>query len=163
MDHDPWPKCYKQHGQFWIYPPDPYFLMHKGLQRGLCPDSLYHPPVFLWLPHLLDKKGYLCQVPGCQNYKNRLVPLTIKGWNSKPIARHIVTLDSCYYIMTQRIQCHKAAGGCGRSWNLYDPVILEQMDHGLAASFPEFLTHRSGIDKTMMTLIRAGMAHRLSA
>src|SRR4051794_5074880 len=37
------------------------------------------------------------------------------------------------------------------------------MDHGLAASFPAFLTHRSGIDKTLMTLIRAGMAHRLSA
>ena len=31
------------------------------------------------------------------------------------------------------------------------------------AAFPAFLTHRSGIDKTLMTLIRAGMAHRVSA
>src|SRR5438552_18429613 len=31
MELDPWPKCYKQ-GQFWIYPQDPYFFMHKGLQ-----------------------------------------------------------------------------------------------------------------------------------
>jgi len=37
------------------------------------------------------------------------------------------------------------------------------MEHGLAAAFPAFLTHWSGIDKTLMTLIQAGMAHRLSA
>ena len=31
------------------------------------------------------------------------------------------------------------------------------------AAFPAFLTHRSGIDKTLMTLIRAGMANRVSS
>jgi len=34
---------------------------------------------------------------------------------------------------------------------------------GLAAAFPAFLTHRSGIDKTLMTLIRAGIAHQMSS
>jgi hypothetical protein len=162
MDMDPWPKCYKQ-GQFWIYPPDPYFLMHKGLQKGLSPDPLYHPVVFLWLPHLLDKQGILCSIPGCQNYRNPLVPLTIKGWNSDPIAWCVVALDSCYFVMTKHIQCYKGTGGCGHSWNLYDPIILEQLEPGLAAHFPAFLTHRSGIDKILMTLIRAGMAHQVSS
>ena len=37
------------------------------------------------------------------------------------------------------------------------------MEYGLAAAFPAFLTHRSGIDKTLVTLIRAGMAHRVSS
>ena len=100
---------------------------------------------------------------GCQNYKKATAPLSIKGWNDNPIACRVVGLDSVYYVMTQRIQCHKRHGGCGKSWNLYDPMILEQMEHGLAAVFPAFLTHRSGIDKTLMTLIRAGMAHRVSA
>jgi hypothetical protein len=35
---------------------------------------------------------------------------------------------------------------------------MEQLDPGLA-SFPAFLTHRSGIDISVMTLIRAGMAN----
>ena len=47
--------------------------------------------------------------------------------------------------------------------NLYDPVIMDQLPPGLAAAFPAFLTHRSGIDKTLMTLIRAGIAHQMSS
>jgi len=47
--------------------------------------------------------------------------------------------------------------------NYYDPVILDQLDPTLVAEFPAYLTHRSGIDKTLMTLIHAGVAHRLSS
>ena len=70
--------------------------------------------------------------------------------------------------MTMRIQCRArndqpAMGGCGKSFNLYDPVVSEQYDDHLVASFPVFLTHRSNIDKTMMTLIRPGMSHCVSA
>jgi hypothetical protein len=57
------PKCY-QNGQFWVHPPHPYFAMHKSAQRpgGLEPYTLYHPSVFLWLPHLLDKSGYALSI-----------------------------------------------------------------------------------------------------
>jgi hypothetical protein len=91
--------------------------------------------------------------------------MTIKGWNTDPVACHVVGLNHVYYIMTQHIQC-KATGssdGCGKSMNLYDPSILDQLEPGLAASFPAFLTHRSGIDKTLLTMIRLGIAHCLSA
>lgn len=47
--------------------------------------------------------------------------------------------------------------------NLYDPLILDQLNPGLVAEFPAFLTHRSGIDKTLMTLIHAGIAHRVNS
>jgi len=90
-------------------------------------------------------------------------PLTGKGWNDKPIACCVVTLNGLYYIMTQRIQCDSQYGGCGRSMNLYEPIIMDQLAPGLAAAFPAFLTHRSGMDKTLMTLIRAGIAHRMSS
>jgi hypothetical protein len=41
----------------------------------------------------------------------------------------------------------------------YDPLILAQLDPTLVTEFPAFLTHRSGIDKTSMALIHAGVAH----
>jgi hypothetical protein len=47
--------------------------------------------------------------------------------------------------------------------NYYDPVILDQLDPMLVAEFLAYLTHRSGIDKTLMTLICAGVAHQLSS
>jgi hypothetical protein len=72
-------------------------------------------------------------------------------------------MDSNYYVMTQHLQCDSRSGGCGKSMNLYDPIIMEQLEPGLAASFPAFFTHRSGIDKTLMTLIRAGVAHHMSS
>ena len=40
---------------------------------------------------------------------------------------------------------------------------MDQLEPGLASEFPAFLTHRSGIDKTLMSLIRAGIAHRVSS
>lgn len=88
--------------------------------------------------------------------------------------------------MTQRVKCSSSNGhqGCGKSWNLYDPFILAQLPKELAAEFPgviwlhlslsrenymanqfypAFLTHRSGIDKDLMTLICSGMANGLCA
>ncbi|KAJ6476876.1 hypothetical protein C8R45DRAFT_873192, partial [Mycena sanguinolenta] len=155
-----WPKCYEQ-GSFWIHPPAPFF----ALQKAVKPADLYYPSVFVWFPHLF-KLGtkFTCPHKDCQHFKDVLHPLEIKGFNDKPVARHVIGLDSVYYVITLRIQCKKDSDtGCGRSWNLYDPLILDQMDRGLADCFPAFFTARSGIDKTLMTLIRAGIAHRLSA
>ena len=89
--------------------------------------------------------------------------MVIKGWNTDPIACQVVGLDQNYYIMTMWIHCRDTGGGCGKSYNLYDTVVLDQFDQRLMAAFPAFLTHHSGIDKTLMTLIRAGMAHCVSA
>ena len=80
--------------------------------------------------------------------------MVIKGWNTDPIAHQVVGLDQNYYIMTMQIHCRDTGGGCGKSYNLYDPVVLKQVDQRLVAAFPAFLTHHSGIDKTLMTLIR---------
>jgi hypothetical protein len=158
------PVCYQQ-GHFWIHPIEPYFAMREAhlSPDGLTPYSLYQPTVFIWLPHLLEDTILMCQNQECKHYKLSTKPLTGKGWNDKPIARRVVTLNGLYYIMTQRIQCDSRYGGCGRSMNLYDPIIMDQLAPGLAAAFPAFLTHRSGMDKTLMTLIRAGIAHRMSS
>ncbi|KAJ7465925.1 hypothetical protein FB451DRAFT_1486114 [Mycena latifolia] len=60
------------------------------------------------------------------------------GWNSNPTARRVVDLDSCYYLLTKRLKCR----GCKKTCT--------------------FTTHRSAIDKNVMTLIRSGIAHGLT-
>ncbi|KAJ7458694.1 hypothetical protein B0H11DRAFT_2199426, partial [Mycena galericulata] len=152
-----WPKCYDE-GSFWIHPPAPIF----SLQKSLDPTGLYYPSVFVWFPHLIGTT-LTCPNKDCLHFKSLLRELKIKGYNDKPLARRVVALDHVYYVMTNQVHCRLDNGGCGRSWNLYDPLILDQLDRGLAECFPSFLTARSGIDKTLMTLIRAGIAHRMSA
>jgi hypothetical protein len=156
------PVCYME-GHFWIRPQDPYFAMCKAEKSpdGLNPERLYHPSVFLWLPQLLSDNSLTCPNAQCAKYQKGI--LSVKGWNDKPVAHRVIDLDGSYFIMTQRMECPKKKNGCGKSWNLYDVTIMEQLEPGLAAAFPAFLTHRSAIDKTVMTLIRAGMAHRLSS
>ncbi|KAJ7436935.1 hypothetical protein FB451DRAFT_1453390, partial [Mycena latifolia] len=149
-------------GSFWIHPPAPFFALQE---KDLKPTGLYYPSVFIWFPHLFKLGTTLtCPNQGCAHFQSTHRPLEIKGFNDKPLARRVIGLDRVYYVLTMRIQCKKKnQTGCGGSWNLYDPLILEQLDRGLADCFPAFLTARSGIDKTLMTLIRAGIAHRLSA
>ncbi|PPQ83062.1 hypothetical protein CVT25_005220 [Psilocybe cyanescens] len=164
------PSCYKAKS-FWINPPDHFFALKKSQEssEGLNPTHLYHPKIFLFLPEFLDKRPLTCQNPACECYQDASHPMTVKGWNSDPIARRVVGIDQVYYIMTKRVQCKKKTSpnsehpGCGKSMNYYDPIILDQLDPTLVAEFPAFLTHRSGIDKTLMTLIRAGIAHQLSS
>ncbi len=138
------PLCY-QNGSFWIHPSDSYFGLQSSTKssEGLAPMSLYHPRVFIWLPHLLDRQSILtCQNHECTFYKDVSHPLTFKAWNDNPIAHRVIDLKDNYYIMTQRFQCHKSGGGrtgCGKTMNLYDPMILDQIDPGLVAEFPVFL------------------------
>ncbi|KAJ7174303.1 hypothetical protein C8R46DRAFT_88386 [Mycena filopes] len=161
-------KCYDE-GTFWMHPRDPYFALQKSGKSptGVTPDSLYWPSVFVWLPEYLHKNGLAalglkCPNSACQKHHTG-VSLSPKGWNDDPIARRVVGLDRVYYVLTRRVQCASAGNGCGKSWNLYDSKIMEQLDPGLSAAFPAFLTHRSGVDKTVMTLIRAGMANSMNS
>jgi hypothetical protein len=48
----------------------------------------------------------------------------LSGWNSNPIARRVVDLDSCYYILARRLKCRH---GCQKSCNPYDDKILAQL------------------------------------
>lgn len=134
------PLCY-QSGTFWILPKDGYFAMSSlRASEGLTPESFYYPRVFVLLPYLLDRRKLTCQNSTCHYYKNKDHPLTIKGWNSDPVAHHVVDLKDSYYIITQCFRCRKTDSsgptGCGRTVNLYDPDILEQLDPSLVDEFP---------------------------
>lgn len=59
------PECYRQ-GSFRIVPKDPFFAMQKLTGSTIKPQSLYHPEVFIWLPHLLcPMENWCCPNPKC--------------------------------------------------------------------------------------------------
>jgi hypothetical protein len=81
------PHEYKD-GTLWVEPPSPFFI----LRRQLDPAKLYHPRVFLWMPHLLiDMQRLKC--PYCKSSTNQSGNLKSHGWNSDPCARRVVDLD----------------------------------------------------------------------
>ncbi|KAJ7676813.1 hypothetical protein DFH06DRAFT_942686, partial [Mycena polygramma] len=163
------PKCYKQ-GTFWIRPRDNWFILDASddtkddtEDAGSAPDSfgpegLYYPPVFIWLPTLLLPIDFKITCVFCKK-KEMTDGVQLIGWNNNPVARRVVDLDSCYYILTKRVKCRY---GCGKSCNLYNADILKQLPPLLRNQFPAFLTHRSGIDKRAVTLIRSTIAQGLT-
>ncbi|KAJ7247258.1 hypothetical protein C8J57DRAFT_1523038 [Mycena rebaudengoi] len=168
------PDCYRQ-GSFWHRPPDKWFALQKFKGSGdpIAPDPLYHRPVFVWLPMLLLPKDFTLKCLFCMKgvmtangvfntlqtaHKSDAVTI-YEGWNSNPVARQVTDLVSCYHVLTQRVACRH---GCHKSCSLYDEKILEQLPSHLRSEFPAFLTHRSGIDKTLMTLVRSTIAAGLT-
>ncbi|KAJ7744870.1 hypothetical protein B0H16DRAFT_1693088 [Mycena metata] len=150
------PDCYRVGKTFWITPPDRYFALqeYKSTAKKLAPDCLYYPRIFVWLPKSLLPKDFEFQCIFCASSK-----MSEHGWNHNPVARRVVDLDSCYYILSKRIKCDS----CKKSCSLYEDKILAQLPQDLANEFPAFLTHRSGIDKTLVTLIRSGIAQGTTA
>ncbi|KAJ7903051.1 hypothetical protein B0H13DRAFT_1474352, partial [Mycena leptocephala] len=126
----------------------------KSTATPIGPDLLYHPPVFVWVPDTLVPEFQLV-CPFCKTK-----PLGPSGRNSNPVARRVVDLDSYYYILARRL---KYRHSCQRSFNPYDEKILDQLPVHLQNEFPAFLTHRSGIDKKLVTLLRSGIAHGLTS
>ncbi|KAJ7213263.1 hypothetical protein C8J57DRAFT_1602153 [Mycena rebaudengoi] len=168
------PDCYRQ-GSFWHRPPDKWFALQKFKGSGdpIAPDPLYHRPVFVWLPMLLLPKDFTLKCLFCmkgvmtangvfntlQTAHKSDAATIYEGWNSNPVARQVTDLVSCYHVLTQRVACRH---GCHKSCSLYDEKILEQLPSHLRSEFPAFLTHRSGIDKTLMTLVRSTIAAGLT-
>ncbi|KAJ7146921.1 hypothetical protein C8R44DRAFT_845839 [Mycena epipterygia] len=148
------PDCYRQ-GTFWIRPMDRWFAVKKlnGTAKSSLPNALYLTDVFVWLPRLLLPLDFVFKCIFCEKDT-----MGDDGWNSNPVARRVVSLDSCYYILTKRLRC----GLCRKGCNMYDEKILAQLPVHLRNEFPAFLTHRSGIDKNLLTLIRSGIAQGLT-
>ncbi|KAJ7725545.1 hypothetical protein B0H16DRAFT_1781847 [Mycena metata] len=157
------PDCYRVGNTFWILPKDRWFTLqeYKYKPKALSPEALYYPRVFVWVPTALLPGDFTIKCPFCKSGK-----MTGSGWNANPVARRIVDLDSTYYILSKRIKCRH---GCKKSCSMYHDEVLAQFPEHLRNEFPEtkapaaFLTHRSGIDKKVMTLIRSGISQGLTS
>lgn len=95
------PECYR-HGLFFIYAKAPYFSLKEAKKKPqeLSPHSLCYPDIFLWLPDEAgEKESIKCPNSSCAGYKTK--PMSVKGWNDNPVARHIIGLTRNYYILTR--------------------------------------------------------------
>ena len=83
LSREDYPSEYAR-GTFWIEPMMPFFMLKKNKKV----ESLYHPRVFLWIPHLLLSEGLAAiHCPCCKS------KMETKGFNKQPHARRIVDID----------------------------------------------------------------------
>ncbi|KAJ7803168.1 hypothetical protein B0H13DRAFT_1931512, partial [Mycena leptocephala] len=143
------PQCY-QDGTFWVRPPDSWFVLQEDFENpykpqaapqdpaqiNFGPETLYYPSIFVWIPTVLLPKDFAIKCVFCGKDN-----MGESGWNSNPVARRV---------------------SCKKSCNMYNHDVLKQLPPLLRSQFPAFLTHRSGIDKSVMTLIRSTIAHGLT-
>ncbi|KAJ7152904.1 hypothetical protein C8R46DRAFT_912792, partial [Mycena filopes] len=147
------PECYKRR-TFWIHPPDDWFAFESDPDVVLGPERLYYPAVFVWIPTRLLPLDFTIKCVFCGKGT-----MTDSGWNSNPVARRVVGLDSCYYILSKRVKCRHE---CGKSCSMYNVDVLKQLPERLRNRFPAFFTHRSGFDKDVMTLVRSTIAQGMT-
>jgi hypothetical protein len=132
------PRCC-DNGTFWIRPTNPV------LQKDHLPDGYYYPDVFVWIPDLVGEVKLIC--PTCSK-SDRVVA---HGYPSSVPARRVVSLNQCYYILSRRYICQS----CNRTFLGHNQKVLQALPTFVSAMFPAYLTARSGLDKKVVTMLRA--------
>lgn len=141
------PKCYLSDTQsFWYRPKSPIFN-----QKKFDPGEYCQPDVFIWLPRLIDKNLKL-HCPHCAD--NQTI---VKDW---PMPRRVISLTNVYYILCRRYECKKCKSkkrSCIdtiETFNSTHPKVISKMPSHFQLEFPALLTHRSGLDLTLINLMR---------
>ena len=111
-------------------------------REKLNPESYVIPRLFVWVPRLLGAK---IKCPFCRSEDT-----TCKGWGDNPIARRVVDLHDCYFVMSRRQRCNN----CSKSFFGHDSRVLDDLPDYISSQCPAFLTSRSGIDKKLLCLLR---------
>eukprot|EP00158_Paraphelidium_tribonemae_P001163 Partr_v1_DN24051_c1_g1_i2_m34736 len=128
---------------FWIRPKLP--LLSRNIPT---PGQYPMPRIFLWLPRLLDV-DIVC--PHCGSCKT-----IVKGWPDKPVARRVVDLHDCYYLVARRQECKN--DGCRKMFSSSHPRVVAALPHHVRELFPAVLTARSGLDKQVVQILRTSVS-----
>jgi hypothetical protein len=123
-------------------------------------EIAYYRDIHIWLPEERWGNSYIPPCPNCKTNCN------VKPWSfpGHP-ARRIFTLQSAYYVMTRRYRCTECASVAilepekkkkpSQTFMGWDLDSLPLINFGRGRQFPAYLTHKSGIDKTLLDLLRA--------
>ena len=138
-------------------------------------EPYYYRDVVVWVPD--EQWGVEC-TPCCPSCgKNDKVG--VHGYRTNHFGRRIVSLNSHYFIMSRRYICHGCKEERGKAeaaiaataereginieviprtkpytFMGYNPKSVSLLPFGHGDSFPAFFTHRSGVDKKVIDLMR---------
>jgi hypothetical protein len=137
------PILYSEYHTYWTPRSSPLMKVHcnKSFPE---PAAYYDPLFFLWDP--LDLEDILCP-NGCKSGDGSRCQLVRNGIRDRP--RRVVGLSECYWLGGRRYLCR----GCNKTFNSWDARILESLPLHISAEFPAFLTHRSAIDKKLLSFM----------
>ncbi|KAK9515936.1 hypothetical protein VZT92_026532 [Zoarces viviparus] len=83
-------------------------------------------------------------------------PVELEGW-----VRHICDVSSWYTVITEVLYCGACTkavwsgeGGTVGRWLAWDPVILTHLSEAHQALFPDILTSRRGVDRSVVRLLK---------
>ena len=123
-------------------------------------EFAYYKDVHVWLPHSQWGTQFMPPCPNCK-CASHVRQYSFPEWP----ARRVFTQTGHYYIMTRRFACdvccqaaadiEKKADKPSQTFMGWDSRSLPHMAYGRGERFPAHLSHRSGIDKKMMHLLRA--------
>lgn len=128
-------------------------------------ESAYYQDIHIWLPDVQHGSDF---TPACINCKNSK-HVSAHAWPMW-LGRRFFGLETSYYVMTRRYRCNKCEKIILQSKkNLqytfmgWDERSLPFTAFGKGSDFPEILTKKSGIDKSLMKLLRASMNRGMMA
>lgn len=148
LREDGCPLLYRHHRTFWFPQPSTFFLLKD---RNCRPLDLYNPRFFLWDPMpLCQPFGIPC--PNCRT------PLRRNG--SIPRPRRCVGTDSVFWMIGYRYRCSKCRHPVSQkqnsvSFRSWDDCILSVLPRSLSLEFPAVLSHRSGLAKETLGIVRS--------
>ncbi|KAG8968224.1 hypothetical protein FRC05_001605 [Tulasnella sp. 425] len=148
------PKLYSEHGSFWLPSPSPIFKLRSAENAlDLNPAAIYQPRFFYWDPQPLVPSGSIsCPISSCNAILSR------HGTLDHP--RRVVGLEDLYWLIGVRYRCPSCINPKTKrkgtvTFTSWDSRILASLPPSLASLFPAQLTARSGLDKTVLRLLRS--------
>jgi hypothetical protein len=147
----------------------------RGADKLHFSEPYYYRDVVTWVPD--EQWGIEC-TPCCPSCgKNETVG--VHGYRTNHFGRRVVSLSSHYFVMSRRYICHGCKGERGKAeaaiaataereginievvpsnkpytFMGYNPISVSLLPFGRGDSFPAFFTHRAGVDKKVVDLMR---------
>jgi hypothetical protein len=144
-----WLLDYLKKNDYWIRRRDAKYICVKLKETDASfkfDDPDYYRNVRVWLP---DDQYGMEAMPPCPKCKSAS-RVCYDSYRNNHFARRIIGLKTNYYIMSRRYKC-RTCNSRHMGWNM---TSLAHMPHGFGTKFPAFLSWRSGLDKTVLDLMR---------
>ena len=142
-------RFYQLHESFWLPRKDTFFLFQLS---DITPTILYNPRFFYWDPLLL-----VDHIPCPKSYCSG--KLIRHGYSKRP--RGIIDFEDRFWLIGVRYKCNTCSpASTFQSW---DPAVIMQLPHSLAAEFPAHLSHRSGVSTAVFAMMRCCFQNGMGA